>query len=104
MDLRSRAENDYLCFVSVYLWPTLRRSRRLKFQHRLRARTNVQLIIDMPEMPADGAFGKTEAACDLFVGMSFCQQFENFHLTRRKFLHLGRGGRWRLERCDDFAS
>lgn len=64
---------------------------------------HMQLVINMPKMPAHGAVGETDASGYLFVGKPCRQQFQNFALARRKTFNFGRNGNRFLEGNNDLA-
>ena len=66
--------------------------RRFELQRRLCAGADVQLVIDVAEMPAHGAVGHAHPVCDLFVGEALREQFQDFPFARGKVFHLGCGG------------
>src|SRR5262249_40915850 len=70
---------------------------RKEFESGFSSRTNVQLVVNVPEMPTHRAIRQTQPRGNLLVGKTLRQQFENFTLARGKTFDLGGGDNGFLE-------
>src|SRR5690349_19702793 len=61
---------------------------RAKPQDRLRPGTNVEFVVDVLQMPADGPVLDPDAIGNFLVGVSLREQFQNLPFARRQLLHL----------------
>ena len=76
---------------------------RLEFQDGFGTGTDVEFVVDVPKMPADGVIGKAEAGGDLFVGMALGQQFKDVAFASGEAFDFGGCGYGFLKRGDYFA-
>ena len=78
----------------------------MKLQDGFRSAADVELFINVLEMPTDGAVPETEAVGDFFVRKALGQEFKDFAFSRGKALEL-RGNLLRfsgfLKEGDDLA-
>src|SRR5580698_9040602 len=64
---------------------------------------DMQLAIDVLQMPADRLDTDAQSVCDFLVVKTEDDQFQYFALARGEFFYLGRGECLSLKILDDFA-